>query len=193
MASPTVAMEVTGLKELAAQLNVLNDDIRKRVAHAAVFAGAKIIRDRAIRNIERQVTAAEDAARVPDPYLRYLRDNIIAPRGRGSGRRDRFWYVVTVRHKGKALKQPPRYGRTQSKLKFVGVGGRRKGRFKLKRVSYAWNLNPYTIGIYNEFGTVRAGPQPFMRPAFDSGKGDALNATIARLRARIDKANRVVR
>jgi HK97 gp10 family phage protein len=50
--------------------------------------------------------------------------------------------------------------------------------------------NPYQIGIYNEFGTVNHAAQPFMRPAFESGKADALTQIQKRLKARIDKANK---
>jgi len=51
---------------------------------------------------------------------------------------------------------------------------------------------PYQIGVYNEFGTVQMSPQPFMRPAFDGGKQTATEAIRARLKARIDKANKKV-
>lgn len=187
-------VEVKGLRELQSQLRVLNEDVRKRVIHAAAYAGSKIIKDLAIKEISRQITAGEDARRGNDPYLRYLRDNIIAVRSRLARKREDYsQYFVTVRHKGKGLKQPPRYGRKKSQLKFVGVGGRRAGQFKLKRVAYAWNLNPYTIGVYNEFGTVKMAAQPFMRPAFENGKNAALDAMLSRLRARIEKANRNVR
>jgi HK97 gp10 family phage protein len=39
-----------------------------------------------------------------------------------------------------------------------------------------------------EFGTVKTPPQPFMRPAFDTKKGQALDAMTAQLKKRIDKA-----
>jgi HK97 gp10 family phage protein len=39
-----------------------------------------------------------------------------------------------------------------------------------------------------EFGTVNAPPKPFMRPAFDTKKGQALDAMTAQLKKRIDKA-----
>jgi len=32
--------------------------------------------------------------------------------------------------------------------------------------------------------------QPFMRPAFDSGKSEALDAIVKRLQQRIEKANK---
>jgi HK97 gp10 family phage protein len=50
------------------------------------------------------------------------------------------------------------------------------------------SANPYAIGIYQEFGTVKQGPQSFMRPALDSGKGQALKAMYDRMLKRIEKA-----
>jgi HK97 gp10 family phage protein len=50
--------------------------------------------------------------------------------------------------------------------------------------------NPYQVGVFNEFGTVKMGAQPFMRPAFDQGKTQALDAITKRLKQRIDKANK---
>ena len=73
-------------------------------------------------------------------------------------------YAVTVRHKGK-IKNP------------------RPGD----------DTNPYQVGIFNEFGTVKMSTHEFMRPAFDSGKSEALNAIVKRLKQRIDKANKAKR
>jgi HK97 gp10 family phage protein len=52
------------------------------------------------------------------------------------------------------------------------------------------SANPYAIGVYQEFGTVHHGPQPFMRPAFDQGKTAAVEAMKKRLTLRIEKAER---
>lgn len=71
-------------------------------------------------------------------------------------------YAVTVRHKG------------------AKAQARKDG------------TNPYQIGVYNEFGTVNMPPRPFMRPAFEAGKGEALAQIQKRLKARIDKANKRV-
>jgi HK97 gp10 family phage protein len=72
-------------------------------------------------------------------------------------------YAVTVRHKGK-----------RANLRKDGT-------------------NPYQVGIFNEFGTVKMSPRPFMRPAFDQGKEQALQQIQKRLRDRIAKANRAVK
>lgn len=69
-------------------------------------------------------------------------------------------YAVTVRHKG-----------PKAKLRKDGT-------------------NPYQIGIFAEFGTVKQSPKPFMRPAFDQGKANALEQIQKRLKQRIEKANK---
>ncbi len=50
--------------------------------------------------------------------------------------------------------------------------------------------SPYAIGVYQEFGTVHHGPQAFMRPALDQGKGQAIEAMKKRLTLRIEKAEK---
>jgi HK97 gp10 family phage protein len=52
---------------------------------------------------------------------------------------------------------------------------------------------PYQVGVYNEFGTVKMAAQPFMRPAFNQGKGQALEAIKKRLLQRIEKAEKAVK
>jgi HK97 gp10 family phage protein len=63
---------------------------------------------------------------------------------------------------------------------------RHKGKIKHPRE----DVNPYAVGIFNEFGTVKMGPWPFMRPAFESTKREALDAIVKRLQQRIEKANK---
>lgn len=44
------------------------------------------------------------------------------------------------------------------------------------------------IGALQEYGTVKMQPQPFMRPAFDQGKEDAVEAMRKRIDLRLTKA-----
>ena len=44
--------------------------------------------------------------------------------------------------------------------------------------------------MFQEYGTVHHGPQPFMRPALDQGKSQAIEAMKKKIKERIDKANR---
>jgi HK97 gp10 family phage protein len=45
-------------------------------------------------------------------------------------------------------------------------------------------------GLFQEFGTSKQPAQPFMRPAFEATKDQALAAMQARLKRRIDLANK---
>lgn len=52
------------------------------------------------------------------------------------------------------------------------------------------SASPYSIGVFQEFGTVHHAPQAFLRPAYDSGKMRAVEAIKKRLKQRIDQAER---
>ena len=90
----------------------------------------------------------------------YLRDNIIVRRQKRPDKGLTSQHAVTVRHKGK-----------RANLRKDGT-------------------NPYQVGIFNEFGTVSQSAQPFMRPAFEQGKLQALEAMKKRLLQRIAKAEK---
>ncbi len=51
-------------------------------------------------------------------------------------------------------------------------------------------ISPYRVGVFQEYGTVQHGPQPFMRPAIDQGASQAIEAMKKKIKERIDKANR---
>jgi HK97 gp10 family phage protein len=51
-------------------------------------------------------------------------------------------------------------------------------------------VSPYRVGVFQEYGTVQHGPQPFMRPSLDQGKSQAIEAMKKKIRERIDKANK---
>ncbi len=51
-------------------------------------------------------------------------------------------------------------------------------------------ISPYRVGVFQEYGTVRHGPHPFMRPAIDQGASQAIEAMKKKIKERIDKANR---
>ena len=51
-------------------------------------------------------------------------------------------------------------------------------------------VSPYRVGIFQEYGTVKHGPQAFMRPSIDQGKSQAIEAMKKKIKERIDKANR---
>ena len=99
----------------------------------------------------------------PDIDGEYLAPNIIVRRQRRPDQGLTSQHAVTVRHKGKIV-DPANH-----------------------------TENPYAVGVFNEFGTVKMGAVPFMRPAFDAGKSQALDAIVKRLKQRIDKANKAKR
>ena len=78
-----------------------------------------------------------------------------------------------------------RLGKSESNLTsehIVAVRRRKSGR-KTKTLQAT---APHAALV--EFGTVHQPPEPFMRPAFDEGKEEALGKMIAKLEAGIDKA-----
>ena len=155
-------VQVKGLRELGENLRALGEDVANRIGRAAMFAGSKIVKEQAIRNAENINRGGADATGLLS-HGHYLADNIIVRRQRQKtiGRLT-TQYAVTVRHKGKIV---PALRKDQT--------------------------NPYGVGIFNEFGTVKMSAWPFMRPAFDSTKQAALDAVVERLKKRIDKANKV--
>ncbi len=91
-------------------------------------------------------------------------------------------------------RQPPGYLKSHVIVRYVRksrlssehkVTVRNKGKGVLTDTA-----SPYAIGVYQEFGTVHHGPQPFMRPALDQGKGQAIEAMKKRLTLRIEKAEK---
>ncbi|WP_287740057.1 HK97-gp10 family putative phage morphogenesis protein [Diaphorobacter sp.] len=75
-------------------------------------------------------------------------------------------------------KQVPKSQRRLTSEHVVAVRGKRKHGYASR------------VGALQEFGTVKQQPQPFVRPAFDEGKGEALQAITERLRKRIERAQR---
>jgi HK97 gp10 family phage protein len=49
----------------------------------------------------------------------------------------------------------------------------------------SWNHSEAPYGFMVEFGTSRASPTPFLRPSWESGKGGAASAAMARMRSKI--------
>lgn len=60
---------------------------------------------------------------------------------------------------------------------------------KLTKKQAGSGLQDAFYGRFVEFGTVKMPPRPYLRPAFDQKKTDAVDAMKPRLKQRIDKAN----
>jgi HK97 gp10 family phage protein len=86
---------------------------------------------------------------------------------------------------------PVRTGKLQ---KAIGIGGKLTRRQKAtspkqsKVEVYIGVGRSLPQGVFQEFGTVKNGPQPFMRPAWDGGKMEVLAKIKALTWAEIEKA-----
>lgn len=66
-----------------------------------------------------------------------------------------------------------------------------RGRGKVKKDGSRQTEAPHAQLV--EFGTVNMPAEPYLGPAFEQEKGNALTAMVDRLKKRIDKANRTVK
>lgn len=171
------AVKVTGLAELNAALNRLADDVAIKHARGALAAGAALIRDEARKNAPQLTGKLKRAI-----YSMWMRE---------MSTRERQTFFVSVR-RGKKFQ-----GRTST-----SKSG--KTRTTADRDAYYWT--------WIEFGHVSAGPggqlkggtrrrerarsekraagkfvppQPFLRPAFEAKKQEAVEAVKVELQKRI--------
>ena len=142
------SVQIKGLDALAKALKELPDRVAKNGLRAAVYAGAKVIRDEA---------------------------KLQAPVATGTMKRA----VI--------LKQIPELSSKNKQTFFVTVRQGKKYRKQGKKGNLsqdAWYWR------FVEFGTVKMSARPFLRPAFDIKKNDALTAIKTRLAERIEQAAR---
>ena len=142
------SVQIKGLDALAKALKELPDRVAKNGLRAAVYAGAKVIRDEA---------------------------KLQAPVATGTMKRA----VI--------LKQIPELSNKNKQTFFVTVRQGKKYRKQGKKGNLsqdAWYWR------FVEFGTVKMSARPFLRPAFDMKKNDALTAIKTRLAERIEQAAR---
>ncbi|MGV8944664.1 HK97-gp10 family putative phage morphogenesis protein [Thermomonas sp.] len=133
-------------------------------AKAALRKGANVIRDQAIANAPRATGfMASQIATSRDSKPQMV------------GATEHFWVGVK---RGKAK----RYANTKRNR-----GKQRAGKtYSTAGNAYYWR--------FLEFGSEKMKePKPFLRPAFESRKEDALNAIVAELRAGIDRAAKKLR
>lgn len=157
-------MEVQGLRELQISLRALPPKVQGRAARGALMAGAKLIRDRA----RMTHTWRDDTG--------FLRENIIM----FSARKGDHGYAdqVLVGVRKRRVKRPSKAGAAALARK------RQRSRGKKVVAPYYWR--------FLEFGTSRMPARPFLRPAFESEKANAVRAITERLRDAIDRAARKV-
>jgi hypothetical protein len=145
-------------------LSRLTEMLGENALRAAGYAGAKVFQEEAIAN----------TAKFKEP-TGVIRDNIIVKRAEeDSDGAKRQTYLVVVR-KGKMNAQGDAYysGWVEAGHKIV----RRKPKNK------AWKAHREAEAI--EFGSSRVPAKPFMRPAYTSKVGAALDAMRARLTERL--------
>jgi HK97 gp10 family phage protein len=142
------SVQIKGLDALAKALKELPDRVAKNGLRAAVYAGAKVIRDEA----KLQALVATGT----------LKRAVILKQIPELSSKNKQTFFVTVRQGKKYRKQG------------------KKG--NLSQDAWYWR--------FVEFGTVKMSARPFLRPAFDMKKNDALTAIKTRLAERIEQAAR---
>lgn len=156
--SDAVTVEIKGLDVLQKQLEGLAENVAKKGIKGALGAGGAVIRDGMVE------LAPEDTGFLKEHFG--MRIKMMSEDLAGS---------VFIGPEGKV--DYPRRGAT-------GVGPQLPGTVtkKGRTVSVA------SVARYLELGTSKTGKHPFMTQAFESKKGNALDAIIGALKAFIDKA-----
>lgn len=153
-------MYVSGLKELAAAMRELPERVARNALRAAVNAGATVIKKKV------RLSAPKDTG--------FLKEEIHQKHIRKESNAHQQTYYVGVRI----------YKIKYSNTKF----NRRKGRITQAGESLkTYDQNGAFYWRYLEFGTSKMAARPFLRPAFEQGKEDAVTAIAKRLDERIQK------
>jgi len=177
MMADEIVMRVEGLNELKRRFDALSQDMQRNVARAAVAASGKVIAD----EVRARAPVAEKA----------------------------YWRRRGLKVQGGTLQRAIAYGRSRIESKFgVEVGrvfirhGKRAAERGMDAFYAAWvEFGHYVIPPKSFGGSLRqrrkvkalgsakfVPAHPFMRPAFAAARERALEAQIARLKMRLDKA-----
>lgn len=146
------SVRIEGLDQLAKALKELPQRLARNGLRAAVYAGAKVIRDEA--KLRAPISTASF-----DHTPGTLRRSIVMKHIPERSSKTRQTFFVTVRH---------------------GKKYRKRG-----QDAWYWRLV--------EFGTVKMSARPFLRPAFDTKKLDAVAAIRTRLAERIEQAAKALK
>lgn len=152
------SVQIAGLEQLAQALKALPQRVARNGLRAAVYAGAKVIRDEA--KLKAPVAAAALGKDQPPPGT--LKRSVIMKQIPELSGPQKQTFFITVRHGKKYRKQG------------------KKG--NLSQDAWYWR--------FVEFGTVKMSAQPFLRPAFELQKNNAVTAIKIRLAQRIEQAAR---
>ena len=150
------SVQVQGLDQLAKALRELPQRVARNGLRAAVYAGAKVIRDEA--KLQAPVATGNLGPNQPPPGT--LKRSVIMKQIPELSGAQKQTFFVTVRHGKKYRKQG------------------KKG--NLSQDAWYWR--------FVEFGTVKMSARPFLRPAFEMKKHEAVTAIKTRLAQRIEQA-----
>ena len=150
------SVQVQGLDQLAKALKELPQRVARNGLRAAVYAGAKVIRDEA----KLQAPVATGDLGADQPPRGTLKRSVIMKQIPELSGAQKQTFFVTVRHGKKYRKQG------------------KKG--NLSQDAWYWR--------FVEFGTVKMSARPFLRPAFEMKKHEAVTAIKTRLAQRIEQA-----
>jgi HK97 gp10 family phage protein len=151
-----LVMRVEGLDELAQKMRMMAPRLAKNGLRAAVYAGAKVIRDEARLRAPRWTGPVSKGH--PPPGT--LRRSIIMKQIREQSDARRQTFYVAVRH-GKQYRNQGKKG-------------------NLSQDAFYWR--------FVEFGTVKMSARPFMRPAFEAKKREAVEAIKQRLAEKVEES-----
>lgn len=177
MAKTTVKFE--GLADLERRLNMLSVDVAKKIARQATAAGANVIKKAAALRVPVRTGALKKSIvikRIPENQT-----DLAAEYDVGVSTRQMRKYKKDSRRalREQAGPMPAQYGSKGQLLK--------PGRLYTRAESYE-DFGDLFYFRFIEFGTVKMAAKPFLRPAFDSQKGAAVEKMAEILRKRIERA-----
>lgn len=152
-----IELKIDGLQELEKKLREMAPDLARNALRAAVGAAAKVVKDEASTRAE------------PHKKTGALQANIYAKRDRKRSNDFGQTYIVGVRN-GQA-----KYANNKKNRR----AGRAGKTYEDAGATFYWR--------FLEFGTVKMSPKPFLRPAFETKKVEAVEAIKERLWKRIEK------
>lgn len=172
----TFTIKVEGLQLLGERMKNLSEDMKNKIARAATAAGAAVIKKGA-------------QARVPVKTGTLKKGIVIKrlPAGEAAPLTSQHIVTVSTREMKKyAVKSRASIVELQGPIA-PDASGRRKTKLLGRKDSYE-SYGDLFYGPFVEYGTVKMAARPFLRPAFDNGKGEAIQAMKSRIEARLKKA-----
>lgn len=159
-----VQIKIQGLREVARAMRELPNRVDRKILNAGLLEGARVIRDEA-RQLAPVLKTREDKRWRPGALRRAIQTVAI------NASRAQYAGEVIVRVRKLSKRQVAAFKRRQSKRK--------------KKVDSRLNPADAFYWSFVEFGTAKIPARPFMRPAFESKKQQAIDAAIRVFRERI--------